>query len=67
MLAILLVPEEAPWFEPDSFRATVEVDPHISRGLGRFAGTVVKAAVADMVVVGVVEDVVVEASHEPPC
>ena len=71
MLAILLVPEEAPWSELDSFRATVEVDPHISRGLGQFAGTVVEAAVADMVVVGivediVVEDVVVEASHEPP-
>ena len=52
------------------------VDPHISRGLGKFAGTVVEAAVADMVVVGVVEDIVaedavedivVEVSHEPPC
>ena len=64
MLAILLVPEEAPWSEPDSFRATVKVNPHISRGSGQFVGTVVEAAVADMVVV---EDVVVEASHEPPC
>jgi len=45
MLAILLVPEEAPWSEPDSFRATVEVDPHISRGSGQFAGTMVEAAV----------------------
>jgi len=45
MLAILLAPEEAPWSEPDSFRATVEVDLHISRGSGQFAGTVVEAAV----------------------
>ena len=45
MLAILLVPEETPWSEPDSFRATVEVDPHISRGSGQFAGTMVEAAV----------------------
>ena len=71
MLAILLVPEETPWSEPDSFRATVEVDPHISWGSGKFVGTVVEAAVADMVVEGIVEDVVddvvVEASHEPPC
>ena len=78
MLAILLVPEEAPWSEPDSFRAIVEVDSHISRGLGQFAGTVVEVVVADMVVVEdiadevedvvvEVEDVVVEASHEPPC
>ena len=49
MLAILLVPEEAPWSEPDSFRAAVELDPHISRGLGQFAGTVVEAAAADIV------------------
>ena len=79
MLAILLVPEEAPWSGLDSVRATVEVDPHISWGSGQFAGTVVEV-VADMVVVGIVEDivaedvvedvvvdVVVEASHEPPC
>jgi len=33
MLAILLVPEEAPWSGPDSFRATVEANPHISREL----------------------------------
>jgi len=72
MLAILLVPEEAPWSEPDSVRATMEVDPHISWGSGQFAGTVVEAAVADTVVVDIVEgivaeDVVGEASHEPPC
>jgi len=54
MLAILLVPEEAPWSGPDSFRATVEADPHISRGLGQFAGTVV---VTSMVVVDIVEDI----------
>jgi len=62
MLAILLVPEEAPWYGPDSFRATVEVNPHISRGLGQFARIVVEAAVADMVVVdnvGTVVDMVV--------
>ena len=34
MLAILLVPEEAPWSGLDSFRATVEAKPHISRELG---------------------------------
>ena len=45
----------------------MEVDPHISRGLGQFAGTVVEVAVADMVVLGIVEDIVAEASHEPPC
>ena len=46
----------------------MEVDPHISWGSGQFSGTVVEAAVADMVVVeDVVDDVVVEASHEPPC
>jgi len=69
MLAILLVPEEAPWSGLDSVRATVEVDPHISWGSGQFAGTVVEAAVADTVVVeGIVaEDVVGQASHEPPC
>jgi len=83
MLAILLVPEEVPWSGLDSVRATVETNPHISRGLGQLAGTVVEAAVADKVVVGIVEDivaedvvediadevedVVVEASHEPPC
>ena len=49
----------------------MEVDPHISWGSGQFAGTVVEA-VADMVVVDIVEgivaeDVVGEASHEPPC
>jgi len=58
MLAIVLVLEEAPWFGPDSFRATVEVNPHISRGLGQFARTVVEAAVADMVVVDNVGTVV---------
>jgi len=72
MLAILLVPEEAPWSGLDSVRATVEVDPHISWGSGQFVGTVVEAAVADTVVVDIVEgivaeDVVGEASHEPPC
>ena len=83
MLAILLGPEEVPWSGLDSVRATVETNPHISRGLGQLAGTVVEAAVADKVVVGIVEDivaedvvediadevedVVVEASHEPPC
>ena len=34
MLAILLVPEEAPWSGLDSVRATVEANPHISQGLG---------------------------------
>jgi len=60
MLAILLVPEEAPWSGLDSFRATVEANPHISQGLGQFAGTVVEAVVADMVVVDIVEDIVAE-------
>jgi len=32
MLAILLVLEEAPWSGPCSFRATMEANPHISRG-----------------------------------
>ena len=36
------------------------VDPHISWGSGQFAGTVAEAAVADMVVVGIVEDIVAE-------
>ena len=78
MMAILLVPEEVPWSGLDFVRATVETNPHISRGLGQFAGTVVEAAVADMVVVedivvednvaeDVVEDIVVEVPHEPPC
>jgi len=61
MLAILLVSEEAPWSGPDSFRATVEVNPYISRAWGQFAGTVVEAVVADMVVVeGIVKDNVTE-------
>jgi len=30
MLTILLVPKEVLWSRPDSFRATVEADPHIS-------------------------------------
>jgi len=60
MLVILLVPEEAPWSGLDSVRATVEANPHISRGLGQFAGTVVEAAVADTVVVDVVGTVVVD-------
>ena len=51
MLAILLVPEEAPWSELDSFWATMEADPHISWGSGQFVGVVVEVAVADMVVV----------------
>jgi len=50
MLAILLVSEEAPWSGPDSFRATVEANPHISRGLGQLSGTVVEASV------GIVDD-----------
>jgi len=58
MLAIMLVPEEAPWSGPDSFRATVEVNPHIFRGWGQLVGTVVEAAVADMVVVDNVGNVV---------
>jgi len=58
MLAILLVLEEAPWSGLDSVRATVGATPHISRGLGRSAGTVVEAAVADMVVVDIVGTVV---------
>jgi len=58
MLAIVLVPEEASWSGPDSFRATVEVNPHISWGLGQFAGTVVEVVVADMVVVDNVGTVV---------
>jgi len=72
MLAIVLVPEEAPWSGPDSFRATVEVNPHISWGLGQFAGTVfevvvvdnvgtvVDVDVVDMVVGDVVEDIVAD-------
>jgi len=64
MLAILLVLEEAPWSGLGSFRATVEANPHISRGWGQFVGTVVEAAVADMIVVDpvgtVVEDIVAE-------
>ena len=67
MLAILLVPEEAPWSGLDSVRATGEVDPHISWGSGQFVGTVVEDVVEDIVVEDVVEDIVVEASHEPPC
>ena len=46
------------------------VDPHISWGSGQFVGTVVEATVADTVdiVEGIVaEDVVGQASHEPPC
>jgi len=60
MLAILLVLEEAPWSGPDSFRATVGVNPHISWGLGQFVGTVFEVVVADMAVVdnvGIVFDV----------
>jgi len=60
MLAILLVPEEAPWSELDSFRATAEANPHISRGLGQFVGTVVETVVAGMIVVDTVGTVVVD-------
>jgi len=73
MMAVLLVLEEAPWSGLDSVRATVGATLHISRRLGQFAGTVVKAAVADnvgtvvvdvdvvgMVVGDVVEDIVAE-------
>jgi len=65
MLAILLVPVEASWSGPDSFRATVEANPHISRGLGQFSGIMVEAAVADMIavdmaVVDTVDTVVVD-------
>ena len=37
----------------------MEANPHISRGLGQFAGTVVEVAVADMVV-DIVEDIAAE-------
>ena len=73
MLAIVLVPEEAPWSGPDSFRATVGVNPHISWGLGQFdgtvvvdmvvvdnVGTVVDVEVVDMVLGDVVEDIVAD-------
>ena len=60
MMTILLVPEEAPWSGPDSFRATVEADPHISRGLGQFAGTVVVADIVEDIAVEDVDDLVVE-------
>ena len=58
MLAIVLVPEEAPWSGLDSVRVTVGAILHISRGLGQFAGTVFEAAVVDMVVVDNVGTVV---------
>jgi len=56
--AILLVLEEAPWSGVDSVRATVGATPRISRGLGQFAGTVVEAVVAYIVVVDNVGTVV---------
>jgi len=58
LLAILLVLEEAPWSGLDSVRATVGVTPHISWGLGQFAGTVFEVVVAYMVVVDNVGTVV---------
>jgi len=51
MLAIVLVPEEAPWSGLDSVRVTVGAILHISRGLGQFVGTVFEVVVVDMVVV----------------
>ena len=58
MLAILLVPREAPWSGLDSVRAIVGATPHILRGLGQFAEIVAEAAVADMIVVDNVGTVV---------
>jgi len=58
MQAILLVPEGVPWSRLDSVRATMGATLHILRGLGQFAGIVVEAAVADMVVVDTVGTVV---------
>jgi hypothetical protein len=67
MLAISLVPEEEPLSGLDSFRATVEAKPHISRELGKIVPLrpVVEAVIADTVPNGtVVEDAVgIVANH----